>query len=382
MSSNRSSPPRHAPSVAWPLVGFYALLIVYASLYPFSGWRNQGIVPWSYLWAPWPRYWTGFDFLVNVAGYAPFGFLLALVLMRRLSTGRAVALASLAAILLSFTMESVQSYLPTRVASNVDFSLNSIGGILGAASAWICQRLGLLQRWHAARSRWFVPGSRVILVLLALWLVGLLFPTSVAFGMGQIFEQLESGVLQLLADTPFLDWLPLRKFELQPLLPLTEAAAVALGALAPCLLGCMASAERRHKVALVLLILAAGAGVSALSTALAWGPQYAWVWVTAPVMVGWPFALLAALLLAVWAPPRRVYALLLAAALLLQLFWLNGAPQSPYFATTLQSWEQGQFINFYGLTRWINAVWPYAVILFAVQRALRQPDWRFFKIDA
>lgn len=358
------------------------MLIVYASLYPFVGWRNQGIAPWAYLWAPWPRYWTGFDFLANVAGYAPFGFLLALVLMRRLSGGRAVVLASLAAILLSFTMESVQSYLPARVASNVDFSLNSVGGILGAAAAWACQSLGLLQRWSAARSRWFVPGSRVILVLLALWLVGLLFPTSVAFGMGQIFEELEADVLQLLADTPFLDWLPLRKFELQPLLPLTEAAAVALGALAPCLLGCMASAERRHKIALVLMILAAGTGVSALSTALAWGPRYAWVWVTAPVMVGWPLALLAALLLAAWSPPRRVYALLLAAALLLQLFWLNGASQSPYFASALQSWEQGQFINFYGLTRWINAGWPYAVIVFAVQRALRQPDWRLSKIDA
>ncbi len=386
MSSNPSSasirPSRPAPSVAWPLVGFYALLIVYASLYPFTGWRNQGIVPWAYLWAPWPKYWTGFDFLVNVAGYAPFGFLLALALMRRRSTRFAVALASLVAILLSFTMESVQSYMPARVASNVDFSLNSIGGILGATIAWICQSLGLPQRWSAARSRWFVPGSRVILVLLALWLVGLLFPTSVAFGMGQVFEQLEADVLQLLADTPFLDWLPLRKFELQPLLPLTEAAAVALGALAPCLLGCMASARRRHKIVLVLLILAAGTGISALSTALAWGPKYGWVWVTAPVMVGWPLALLGALLLAALSLPRRVYALLLVAALLLQLFWLNGASQSPYFATTLQSWEQGQFVNFYGLTRWINAGWPYAVIVFAVQRALRQSNWRFSKIDA
>ena len=30
---------------AWPLAEAYAALIVYASLYPFSGWRDQGISP-------------------------------------------------------------------------------------------------------------------------------------------------------------------------------------------------------------------------------------------------------------------------------------------------------------------------------------------------
>jgi VanZ family protein len=385
LSSNRFSPPagglRHAaPSIAWPFVGFYALLIVYASLYPFTGWRNQGIVPWAYLWAPWPRYWTAFDFLVNVAGYAPFGFMLALALMRRRPAWRAAILAGAAATLLSFTMESMQSYLPERVASNVDFSLNAAGGILGAGLAWVFEQLGFPRRWQSARSRWFLPGSRAVLVLLALWLVALLFPTPVAFGAGQIYEQLESALLEWLADTPFLNWLPVRKFELQPLRPLTEAACVALGALAPCLLGCLASARRRHKVALVALILAAGVGVSALSTALSWGPAYSWAWITAPVIVGWPLALLGALLLALLPLPRAWYAVLLVAALLLQLYWLNGASQSPYFASTLQSWEQGQFIHFFGLTRWVNGAWPYAAVVFAATRAFPQGHRRFLKI--
>lgn len=382
MSSSRSSSaPRPAPSIAWPLAAFYALLIVYASLYPFTGWRNQGIVPWAYLWAPWPRYWTGFDFLVNVAGYAPFGFLLALALMRQRPAWRAAILGGAAAVLLSFTMESVQSYLPERVASNVDFALNAAGGILGAAVAWVCARLGLPQRWQSARSRWFLPGSRIVLVLLALWGVGLLFPTPVAFGMGQIYQPLEAALLEWLADTPFLNWLPVRKFELQPLLPLTEAGCVALGVLAPCLLGCMASARRRHKIALVLAILAAGMGVSALSTALSLGPAHSWAWVTAPVIVGWPLAFLLALLLAALPLPRALYALLLAAALLLQLYWLNGASQSAYFASALQSWEQGRFIHFYGLTRWVNGAWPYVVILFAAARALPRVRWRVLKIS-
>ena len=51
---------------AWPLAQAYAALIVYASLYPFTDWRDQGIAPWAFLAAPWPRYWTGFDVAANV----------------------------------------------------------------------------------------------------------------------------------------------------------------------------------------------------------------------------------------------------------------------------------------------------------------------------
>ena len=42
-------------STALPLALAYAALIVYASLYPFADWRDQGIAPWAYLAAPWPQ---------------------------------------------------------------------------------------------------------------------------------------------------------------------------------------------------------------------------------------------------------------------------------------------------------------------------------------
>ena len=36
---------------AWPLALVYLGLIVYASLYPFADWRDQGVVPWTFLTA-------------------------------------------------------------------------------------------------------------------------------------------------------------------------------------------------------------------------------------------------------------------------------------------------------------------------------------------
>ena len=61
-------------TTAWPLALVYGLLIVFASLFPFDGWRAQGIDPSVFLFAriP-PPYWTWFDVNINIVGYAPLG---------------------------------------------------------------------------------------------------------------------------------------------------------------------------------------------------------------------------------------------------------------------------------------------------------------------
>ena len=152
-------------TAAWPLALIYTALIVYASLYPFEGWRYVGIAPWSFLGAPLPRYWTGFDVAANLAGYAPLGFLLALSALRTKPRLPAVLLATVGAALLSLAMESLQTYLPKRVASNVDLALNLAGAWLGALAAFGLEKAGAIARWSRFRDRWFVAASRGALVL-------------------------------------------------------------------------------------------------------------------------------------------------------------------------------------------------------------------------
>jgi hypothetical protein len=82
-------------------------------------------------------------------------------------------------------------------------------------------------------------------------------------------------------------------------------------------------------------------------------------------------ALPLALLLA-WAPHRAFPALLLL-ALGVYLSVLNQAPENPYFAQTLQAWEQGRFIRFNGLAQWLGWLWPYAVLGYALS-AIWQHD--------
>jgi len=359
-------------SSAWPLAQAYALLIVYASLYPFSGWRDQGIAPWAFLGSPWPRYWTGFDLAANTAGYAPLGFLLALAWMRGAVAGervrnlRAIALASGWGTLLSLALEALQTYLPSRVPSNLDFGLNALGTILGASLAGALELAGALARWHRFRLRWFVEESRGALALLALWPFALLFPASVPLGLGQVFERLEAAVAEWLMDTPFLEWLPVRDVELQPLVPGAELICVALGALVPCLLGYSVMRSVGQRAVFAALLLAAGIGATALSAALSWGPSHAWAWLSLPVRLGLVGGLLLAL--ALLPLPRRGCAALVLLALVIHLSLLNQAPASAYFAHTLQTWEQGRFIRFHGLAQWLGWLWPYAVLAYVLVR--------------
>ncbi len=366
-------------SAALPLGLLYAALIAYASLYPFTGWRDVGLAPWAYLRAPWPQYWTRFDLLANLVGYAPLGFLLTLAMLRMRRGWPALTLATLAAAALSLCLEALQTYLPLRVASNVDFGLNAAGGLAGALAAWVLERLGAIDTWRRFRARWFVRDSRGALVLLALWPVGLLFPAPVAFGMGQLFERLEEGLAGLLDGTPFLRWLPLRELDLQPLLPGEEALCVALGALVPCLLGYSVIRHRGRRALFTLAALACGVAVSGLSAGLSYGPLHAWSWVTQPVQYGLWLALLSAGLL-LWLPGRVCVALLMV-VLAAQVVLLNTAPQNPYYAATLQEWEQGRFIHFHGLAQWVGWLWPFAAFVYLVGRIgapgeAAPPAWR------
>ena len=109
-------------TAAWPLSWLYAGLIVYASLYPFEGWRVQGIAPWSFLLAPLPRYWTGFDVVSNVLGYAPLGFLCALAVHRTRARAPAVGWATLLAALpfaLTNAQQRVLEEIRTELAENL-----------------------------------------------------------------------------------------------------------------------------------------------------------------------------------------------------------------------------------------------------------------------
>jgi VanZ family protein len=376
-SAGRQAPHRSSATL---LALAYACLVVYASLYPFDGWRDQGIPPWNFAWQPLPYYWTAFDVVSNAVGYAPLGFLLALGALRagdagRVRRSRRLLLWVAAAPALSFGLEMLQGYLPSRVSSNLDFFLNTLGALAGAAVAWLLERLGAIARWSRLRARWFVDDARGALVLLALWPAALLFPLAVPFGLGQVLGRLADLVDELLAGTPFAGWFPLPESLGQPMVPAGELLCVLLGLLVPCLLAYCVVRTPRQRLATALLVLAAGVLASALSAALSYGPPYAWDWLDLPTGIGLLLAPAGALL--ALPVPRRGCAALGLLALAVHLNLLNDAPAGVYFDQTLQLWEQGRFIRFHGLGQWLGWLWPYAALAYVVARlARREPASR------
>jgi len=360
--------PRHRSS-AVPLAWLYTGLIVYASLYPFSGWRPPGHAPLGWLVQSWWPWWTWFDFVSNLLGYLPFGLLVcgALVRMGR-GAGPSAAVAIAAGTLLSFCMETLQSWLPQRVASNVDFVLNALGTVLGAALAALVHRFGWIDRWQLAREQWFIPHSAGGLALLLLWPVGLLFPTSVPFALGHVLGRVRDRLAGLLEGTAAEAWTALWSTggPPAPLLPAGELALVVMGLLAPCLVALAVALPGWRRVVLVLGAVMIGCATMTLSTALNFGPDHALAWITPQVVQAVLVSAGAATLLSL--VPRRLAAGLGLIALTALVMLVARAPADPYYASSLQGWEQGRFIRFHGAAQWVGWAWPYAAMAYLLAR--------------
>lgn len=360
---------RHRSSAS-PLAGLYAALIVYASLYPFTGWRMPGVPLAHYLSLPWPRWWTGFDLVSNLLGYMPLGALVFAALVR---TGTrswpALGLAFLAGTALSLAMETLQNFLPQRVASNVDLGLNGLGALLGAALGWWVHWRGGIERWQAARDRWFITRSAGGLALLLLWPFGLLFPLPVPLGVGQVLGRVQEAVAAVVQDTAVAAWFEGwadTELERVALSPGGEFALIALGLLAPCMLAFSVARPGWRRLVLVLGAALLGCLATTLSTALNFGPQHALAWSTPQALAALGFAALLASGLSM--APQRAAAGLALVMLTALVVVVAQAPSDPFFAESLQGWEQGRFIRFHGAARWVGWLWPYGVIAYLLAR--------------
>lgn len=361
---------RHRSSAA-PLAWVYAALIVYASLSPFSGWKQpMALSLFGLGHLPWPRYWTSFDVVSNLLGYMPLGALAVGALVR---SGRratlAFGVAVLAGALLSFLMESLQNWLQQRVPSSLDWVLNTAGTLAGALVAVAVHALGGIDRWQTLRDRWFVARSAGGLLLLLLWPVGLLFPTPIPLGLGQVLVRLQELAAEALSGTPWSpwveDWLD-ASVAMTPLSRGSELLAILLGLLAPCLVAGTIVRPGWRRAVLAPGAAVLGFATTTLSTALNFGPQHALAWLTPPALPG----LLAGVLLglALVRMPRRGAAALGLVVVTALVALVAQAPTDPYYAESLQGWEQGRFIRFHGLAQWVGWLWPYAALIYLFAR--------------
>jgi hypothetical protein len=110
---------------------------------------------------------------------------------------------------------------------------------------------------------------------------------------------------------------------------------------------------------------------TATATAMAFGPDHAWAWLsdaTRPgVGLGIVMSLLACLL------PSRVAAALGLFGLCALIGLISVAPSDPYLTLNMQAWEHGRFVNLYGLTRWVAWTWPFISLVWLAARLVQKP---------
>lgn len=330
------------------------LLVAYASLYPFSGWREHGSSPFDYLWAPAPRYVTDFDLAANVLGYVPYGFLGLAALQPALRRLSAAALVVASGAVLSLALEAAQSYLPTRVAASLDAVANvagvAAGALLAAAFLPRMQASRPLRRLRAI----FLPGTvtDVGLVLLALWLFTQLNPATLLFAAGDLRD--------LLAAPPGTARSPQFFVAIEAITAAANLVGVAI------LLSALLRPGERAGGLLVVLVAAALA-VKVAAFAIVMQAHDVFAWLTPGARHGLVAGLLAGL--AAMALPRVLRLALAAVLLMAATVLVNLAPPNPYLVATLKLWEQGHFLNFNGLTRWVSALWAFAALAYLMYLA-------------
>lgn len=362
--------PRQRSSSAWSLAWIWVALTVYASLHPFSGWQLppawDATTLRGMLHLPVPRRAIRFDVIANFLAYIPLGALLTLGRLRHGSrVPVALLLATAAGAALSYAVECLQHWLPMRYPSLYDWLLNSAGTLVGGLLALVAQAAGLLRWWQHRRERWFVPEVATGMSLLLSWPAALLFPPPLPLGLGQGLGRLAELFDEWLVDTPLAGWVPTPEPD-NMLAPGSEMLVVALGALAPCFIAFTVVRQPHHRLVLLAGALLLGLGTTTLSTAMNFGPDHALAWVTPPVLPGIGLAAVAGIALA-WTP-RRVAAALGLVGLTAMVALVNEAGTDPYFAFSLQGWEQGRFIRFHGLAQWIGWFWPFVALLFLLVR--------------
>jgi VanZ family protein len=330
-----------SPRSALPhfLAGLYALLIVHASLQPFTGWLLPAPGTPFFLWAPWPRF-NPPDFIINLVAYVPLGLAATWMSGRDASVGRAALRAIAWCALLSLLMEWTQMYLPVRRASTIDWLANSLGAAIGACiAAAVMSHPAWRRRLRKWRDEAFLGGrlGDFGLTLLFLWWVMQVNPAIALFAatfQPDVAVATDQATVML------------------------EAAQTGLNFLGVLLFVALSLRRRESFGVAAVLFIGASLLLKAGAAALLLKPAVWDHWLRPGAGIGIAAGALA-LLVAVWLPQRArmivcAVALLssLIAAVLMPDLLLARAPLASF------DWSYGHLLNFNGLTRTVLLVWP------------------------
>jgi VanZ family protein len=357
---NRVTPANHETGAAGTWLVVYALSIVYVSLTPFTGWSEAE--SHTSFWSQWPRYISLFDVAINVLAYIPLGLFAHIFLRRRTGPGLAAFLSVVMGIALSFAMESLQQYLPTRIATVVDLLANSGGAIIGVAlSAWFAWTPHL-EIASALRDRIFIRGRLANLgqLLLALWFITQLNPSIPFLGAGNVINMLLEP-WNSRADAASL-WIP-------------QAAGMALNFCGIALFVSLLIQRSLKPALFAVAVLALALLIKTAAAVMLLKEPLIPHWLGRETISGVVGGIV---LLLIFSSLRRRQRLIVAGLIILAggvMSKLAAIYDSPTEILRVFKWPYGQLLNFTSLTQFINEAWPLAAVAYLIYAHRRQEMW-------
>ena len=337
----------------WLAIG-YALFIVYASLSPFTGWREQGLNFAEVLAAPLSLTYTAFDTVINLLSYLPFGLLAGLTLRARFGAPVSTVLALCLGVLLSACMEYLQMYLPGRISSNMDLLSNSLGALAGTLLAMsMASWTRFLSRVEHWRGSLFQHGKEMDfgLALLALWIFGQINPSLPMLGNVFISEAARQP-FAMLPPAPFDMW---------------ESGAVALNLLMLGTLMLTLLRVPRNTLTVLPVVLSVVALAKFITAALLLKSWALLLWINSEAVLGMLLGMLL-LLAMLWLP--RSAAIVSGTAVTLGYFVIVNFvfdDNTPAAAMPIYHWHYGHLLNYNGLAQTIALIFP-LLLLFHLWR--------------
>ena len=183
----------------------YLLLIVYGTLFPLTGWQWDGGGIAILLNTAWPETLTRTDVVINLIVYIPMGYLFCLLLSDDKPSSTMVYATILGAIL-CIVLEYFQTFLPNRVSSYVDITLNTAGTMLGAALAVMTNKnTDFAKRILRYKTEWFVdqPLTNLALLTLLFWALSQLTPLVPSPDIGNLRHGIKLVYYTILSPSTF-----------------------------------------------------------------------------------------------------------------------------------------------------------------------------------
>ncbi|MGC2165863.1 MAG: VanZ family protein [Gallionella sp.] len=343
----------HARLRIWLALG-YALFIIYSSLSPFSGWREQGLNFVEMLQVPLRLTYTTFDATLNFLSYLPLGLLVALALRARTGAALSIVIGTATGLLLSASMEYLQMYLPTRFSSNTDILSNSCGMFTGTlVAAGLASHPLVIERLELWRIKLFFQGKDMDfgLALLTLWIFGQLNPSLPLLGNVFISEVARQPFVTI-PSLPFDGW---------------ESIAVTLNLLMLSTLLLTVLRKPRHVIASVLMVLSLVILVKFVSAAILLRSWALLVWINSEAILGMLLGIalmIGQLKLSRTAAIRAGTFITLGYLLIINFVFDGNAPSA---AMSVYHWHYGHLLTYNGLAQTILLVFP-VLLLFHLWR--------------